>query len=339
MAREVRKPHWPSYARSLKREAKKLDMSKADKFKLLKKRARAIEDPYYSAMAFSWIGARMAEVGLESETVFSSALEKSRSTEPEWRRAEILLHIASEMSKTGSIYLQELFDAAAGLDEAELRVKTLKEMKRRMARKGVDLSGLEAYKQGDSEKKIESQKNSPPPSGCKSKIALGLYNTYEGKTIKDNHIRAIARAAPLCIAFNLKLALFNFPVKNLAEFVKTVESQTRLKESKHQITVLYNRGCISLKQSPNTPISSDLGVFVSTTSHPDPEKMIGLEKLLEVDEQVCFLMGLGSRGLPKKVLNVSKFHLELTGKNVSLETCTAMGVLVCMINKPLPKHT
>jgi hypothetical protein len=38
-------------------------------------------------------------------------------------------------------------------------------------------------------------------------------------------------------------------------------------------------------------------------------------------------MGLGSKGLPARLLREAPFHLELTGRNVSMETATAMGVL------------
>ena len=332
MSREVRKPHWPSYARTLKREAKNLEPASQEVFQPLIRRAEAIDEPYYAAMALSWIGARMADAGLESTSVFSSAFERSMSTEPEWRRAEILLHIASEMSKTGSGDLQKLFDAAAGLSDPELRVKTFKTIKSRMTRKGIDISGLKTLVPENSEVKIESPKKNPKPRGCKSNVTLGLYNTYEGKTVKDSHIRAVARAAPLCIAYNLRLALFNFPAHSLQSFIEKVESQTRLKETKKQITRLYNSGCISLEKQPIRQSHPDLGLFVATTSQPQPEKTIGLEELLALDSPLCFLMGLGSSGLPGTVLNHVQHHLELTGRKVPLETCTAMGVLASSID-------
>jgi hypothetical protein len=38
-------------------------------------------------------------------------------------------------------------------------------------------------------------------------------------------------------------------------------------------------------------------------------------------------MGLGKSGLPQSLLNQVQYHLELTGNNIPLETCTAMGVI------------
>jgi len=330
--RKEKKPHWPSYARSLKREAKKLDASSEKDFQPLINKAKAIEDPYYAAMALSWIGATMADTGLESAGVFSSAIEKMGKTEPEWRQAEILLHITTDRSKTGSSDFQSLFDTAAGLDDAVLRTKTLKEMKRRIARKGINISKFSVHDSNESEVNKKPGKKVPSPVGCKSKITLGLYNTYSGKTVKDSHIRAVARAAPLCIAFDLGLVLFNFPATDLQDFIEKVESQTHIKETKNQITSLYKKGCISLEKPPSNKSHTDLGMLVATTSQPQTEKTANLEKLLAIDTPVCFLMGLGSSGLPGNVIDRVSYHLELTGRNVALETCTAMGVLAHAIN-------
>ena len=43
--------------------------------------------------------------------------------------------------------------------------------------------------------------------------------------------------------------------------------------------------------------------------------------------RVVVLMGLGRKGLPASFLKAAPAHLELTGRNVSLETATAMGVI------------
>jgi hypothetical protein len=331
-------PHWPSYARALKRETKKLDKSKADEFKDLKKRALAIEDPYYAAMALSWIGLKMIEVGLKSEGVFSSALERSRSVEPEWRRAEILLQVTAEMSKTSTGDLQELFDAVRGINDSEIREKTLNSIRGRLLRKGFDLTEIKTKTSPmkNPRKKghlgnVERKKIQTWDEKMKSTIILGLVNTYAGKTLKDTHIRAVARAAPLCIAYNLKLALFNFPVADPAILIKLVENQTQISETRKHISALYERGWLKVRKLPKEPVLPDLGLLVATTSKPDSEKALPLEKMLETKKPICFLMGLGSSGLPKNILKLAKYHLELTGKNVSLETCTALGVLAASL--------
>ncbi|MEE3276905.1 MAG: DUF531 family protein, partial [Candidatus Thermoplasmatota archaeon] len=65
-----------------------------------------------------------------------------------------------------------------------------------------------------------------------------------------------------------------------------------------------------------------VGTLVATTPQPTkPEPPDSFEGRL------CLLMGVGPQGLPGKLLKASKFHLELTGHSVELETATAMGVI------------
>ncbi len=37
------------------------------------------------------------------------------------------------------------------------------------------------------------------------------------------------------------------------------------------------------------------------------------------------LVGLGPRGLPDKIMKMGEHHMDLTGKGISFETCTAIG--------------
>ena len=61
------------------------------------------------------------------------------------------------------------------------------------------------------------------------------------------------------------------------------------------------------------------GSKVATTANPDANK-------LDLPEgKLCMIMGLGPKGLPKKFLESSSYHFELTGSNIAFETGTAMG--------------
>ena len=64
------------------------------------------------------------------------------------------------------------------------------------------------------------------------------------------------------------------------------------------------------------------GTLVATTPQPgkpEPPELF--------EGRLCLLMGVGPQGLPGKLLKAAKFHLELTGHGVELETATAMGVI------------
>ena len=72
---------------------------------------------------------------------------------------------------------------------------------------------------------------------------------------------------------------------------------------------------------------------VATTSRPAKEKATSLEKALEQArathplKRLCFIMGLGKKGLPRSLLDNVEHHVELTGSNIPLETATAMGII------------
>jgi hypothetical protein len=333
-------PHWPSIARALKREAKKIDKTGGEGFRSLIERAASIEDPYYVALGLAWIARRMSELGLKSASVFSKSVESARGVLQGWRRSEVLLLISKEMLKTDLDDFKDLILAIKSIDDPVLKTKTLMDVKKIMARRGASLPS-ETIK---APHKVFSPSPSMGKSGSKNahfimgktqkNISLGLYNTYSGKTLTKNHIRAVARAAPLCIAYGLKLCLFNFPIDDANEFVVRVAGQTRIGEGGKYLQLLFERGWVIKTDFNNESV--DRWIIVSTTSNPDPTKKASLEDVLNLKGDICFLMGLGRGGLSNKVRKSSKYHVELTGNGISLETCTAMGVLASKLDCLLP---
>ncbi len=157
---------------------------------------------------------------------------------------------------------------------------------------------------------------------------LCLVNTYDKLKLHEIHLRSIARAAPLCYAFGLHLALLDFPFwQSEEEVVSQVCDYTTIGEGGKYLELLSESGKFHLISS----IPSHFGEVVATTSKPDPEKRVGLNDLLSF-KSTTFLMGLGRRGLPKDLMKKAKYHWDVTGKGVSLETCTAMGVIVSMVS-------
>jgi len=330
------RPHWPSYARALKREAKKLDKTEGECFRTLIEKAGGIEDPYYVALALAWIGRRMSELGHKSAPVFSKSVESTGGVLQGWRRSEVLLLISKEMLKTDLDDFKGLIQAINSIDDQILKNKTLSEVKRIMVRRGVTIPSVPInavhtdFSSAPVLKKSISAKAQLHMQETRETIAIGLYNTYAGKMLTDNHVRAVARAAPLCIAYGFRLVLFNFPINDANEFVANVASQTKIGDAGKYVQHLFERG--SLIKADFDKNSVDDWIIVSTTSKPDPTKESSLEDMLNLKGSVCFLMGLGSSGLPNKVLKNSKYHVELTGSGVSLETCTAMGVLATKLD-------
>lgn len=162
------------------------------------------------------------------------------------------------------------------------------------------------------------------------RATLGLYNTYDKLRLHEAHFRALARAAPLAKAFDMNLAIFGFPFEGDAmKIAKEVSERTTIGEGGKYLVELCREGKFLVFDFPNRGFPPQLGEVVSTTSKPDEKKRISIFEAMKMlsDRPILFLVGLGRKGLPEDVLETSKYHLELTGRGISLETCTAMGVL------------
>ena len=149
------------------------------------------------------------------------------------------------------------------------------------------------------------------------KHVLGLWNGYRGG-LKAPHLRALARAGALCAGFGLKLALVDFPEMELEKLAHRVARESHADGgSWFRALVVAGR----VRQFSGVP-GNWTGTLVATT--PQPAKP---EPPAPFNGKLCLLMGVGPAGLPARLLKAAKFHIELTGHGVELETATAMGVI------------
>jgi uncharacterized protein len=162
-------------------------------------------------------------------------------------------------------------------------------------------------------------------------LTLGIVNTYDKIKILDAHYRAIARAAPICHAFGFHLALYDFPFKmNAEELVDFVMEKTTIGESGSYLKILYERNHLSISDLPKKGFPSHFGEIIITTSKPNPKRQVLPVKIAEEalkNRSFLFLVGLGHKGLPKELFERGKYHLDITCKGLSLETCTAIGAI------------
>lgn len=172
-----------------------------------------------------------------------------------------------------------------------------------------------------------------PARAASKRHVLALVDTYEGG-LSEVHLRAIARAAPLCDAFGLDLALVGFPTDNLGALLKQAMAETNVGDGGRHIQDLVAGGHVHLVHATHRqfPDLSGLGHPVATTSEPDRAKARDFPGCLDAARaakapRLVVLMGLGRKGLPATFLKGAPSHLELTGRNVSLETATAMGII------------
>lgn len=150
---------------------------------------------------------------------------------------------------------------------------------------------------------------------------LCLYNSYDKLKLHDIHIRSVARAAPVCCALKFHLVLLDFP----SPMYDLVAESTTIGESGKFLEVLkaHSRFSELTKKLP-------LATLVVTTSAPDSDKAMDCQTLVDLSvrgESLALIVGLGRRGLPRNLRKKAKYHWDVTGQGIPLETCTAIGYI------------
>ncbi|HEX9816590.1 MAG TPA: DUF531 family protein [Candidatus Thermoplasmatota archaeon] len=173
---------------------------------------------------------------------------------------------------------------------------------------------------------------------------LGLYNSYDPHHFHEAMRRAVSRAAPLCRAFEFNLAPIGFPFHafkdkkgNVPErptptlLAELLATSTTIGEGGEYLVELAKEGRFNPIGFPDRGFPPQYGTPILATRKPDPKKRIDLRDVIfrtVAGESFLFVVGLGPRGVPKSVNAEAEFHLELTGGEFSLETATALGILV-----------
>ena len=163
------------------------------------------------------------------------------------------------------------------------------------------------------------------------RVTLGLYNSYDPTSFREAHRRVLARTGPIALGFDYNLATFGFPYpKDLGtpvEIADWVAESTSIGEGGRYLKELAGQGRFQCFDYPGKGLPPQLGVPVVTTSRPEEKKRVDVSGLADMARErwLCLLFGLGPKGLPRKVMGMGEFHLEITGKGYSLETCTALG--------------
>ncbi|AMQ18592.1 DUF531 family protein [Thermococcus peptonophilus] len=162
-------------------------------------------------------------------------------------------------------------------------------------------------------------------------LTLALYNTYDTKRLHEAHLRAIARAAPIAHAYGFHLALVGFPLEGKpVEIAEEVSGHTTIGDGGKYLLELARANKFHLLEFPKRGFPPQFGIPVATTRKPWPEKEISpLELARETLSGRSFLLiiGLGRHGLPEEIFKIARYHMDVTGKRTSLETCTAMGAI------------
>ncbi|ENN95921.1 hypothetical protein J422_05214 [Methanocaldococcus villosus KIN24-T80] len=158
------------------------------------------------------------------------------------------------------------------------------------------------------------------------RLTIILYNSYDKTRWHEAHKRAIARAAPICYAFDCNLAIMEFPcsMEDIRNLKTTIGNSGEYLEK----LIDKNRFFIVDKFLPQ------FGIPVASTSKPEEKKLVTAKDIAYIlrKKPVGIYIGLGRHGLPKKIFDEVKYHLDITEKRISLETCTAIGCIPAVIH-------
>jgi len=290
--------------------------------------------PEYSARLFAALGGKADKIYPDvAKEWFMEGVSQAAKVTDARERAGLRLNLAEGLKRSAmNDDAREVFQLALADCDLIPRDGGGKQVLGRIERSATDYGMKIPEKKPDDEITTSCKEDRPIPK--EGMHVLALYNTYQGG-LSPVHLRAVARAAPLCYAYDLDLALLNFPAGDLDGLISGVTRETNIGKSGRYLRELAAVGRIMLKGPGDIDLHGpgSLGLMVATTANPDDTKQKGLEKLLKEAEKgkggqrLCLIMGLGKKGLPLSLLKEAKYHLELTGNNVSLETCTVMGII------------
>lgn len=249
--------------------------------------------------------------------------------QPDEPAARILSALGARADRLGhrdaaTLLLREAEARAQRIGDAKAKASVQRNVQEGLKRMGLaDEAPTEVAAAPAQGVRVPAKPSPAAPAGAPRHV-LALVDAYEGG-LGEAHMRAVARAAPLCDAFGLDLALVGFPVKDLASFVKRAGRETNIGEGRGSLELLHRQGRLHIVPVEGGALpQAGLGQPVATTPNPDPAKAT-ME--FPQGDRLMVLVGLGPKGLPEPMLRASAVHVEVTGRRVSLETATAMGVI------------
>lgn len=316
-------------------------------FNLFHKHINQLDDPIEQTRLLTTLGGFADKTGHSTvaSNLFTEAWALSSHLSDSTLRATVQMNIAQGYAKCHMVEdAKQAYTAA--LRECNENSRLYQRVINSAREHGITLPQLPITMQHvyeDRQEKTTSIDNQTPRG---IRHLLALYDTYEG-AITQVHLRAIARAAPLCVAFDMDLALMGFPTDNLSELIEKTIADTNIGRGGAYLRAIMNQQRILLVSCNHKNLcgnSNSLGVTVATTSHPDTKKHVSIADVLRFAasshyplKRACFIVGLGKKGLPCSLLQDVPYHIELTGRNISLETCTAMGVIAYQVHSTIIK--
>src|SRR5207237_9547959 len=138
----------------------------------------------------------------------------------------------------------------------------------------------------------------------RGRMTIGLYNSYDPVKFAEAHRRALARAAPVALAFDANLATFGFPferdLRTPQQTAAWVSGTTTIGLEGKYLRELADAGRLLTFEFPKRGFPPQLGEVVVTTNRPDPKKAVDakfLADLLRDETSFVLVFGVGPLGL------------------------------------------
>jgi hypothetical protein len=174
------------------------------------------------------------------------------------------------------------------------------------------------------------------------RLTLALYNSYDPVRLAEAHRRALARAAPIALAYDANVATLGFPfdkdLRTPAEVAEWLSTTTSIGKGGELLIELVGKGRFQTFDMPRKGFPPQLGTLVATTSKPDEARRVDpawAAEELAGGRSLCLVFGLGPRGLPRDLIGLCRHHLDVTRKGIALETCSALGAVPAAIYEAL----
>src|SRR5207249_1414639 len=139
---------------------------------------------------------------------------------------------------------------------------------------------------------------------ARGRMTFGLYNSYDPVKFAEAHRRAIARAAPVALAFDANVATFGFPfereLRTPQQLAAWVSETTSIGEEGKYLRELAEAGRLLTFDFPSRGFPPQPGEVVVMTTRPDAKKGVDAAfpaSLLERGTSFVLVFGLGPPGL------------------------------------------
>src|SRR5438309_9935797 len=173
----------------------------------------------------------------------------------------------------------------------------------------------------------------------RGRMTLGLYNSYDPVKFAAAHRRAIARAAPIALAFDANVATFGFPfdreLRTPQQMAAWVSGTTSIGEEGKYLRELADAGRLLTFDFPRRGFPPQLGDVVVPTTRPDAKKGVDaafLARLLDQGTSFVLVFGLGPHGLDDRdVLPLGRYLFDFPGRGILLVLATAIGAAPALI--------